>query len=101
MFQRPLWIVVTLAVALVVDAQAFAAEQRHEFLEPIHPDRRQQEKAETAPSSGKVCYCRTVHERNAAGSVSWKMICSRQQPGSGARKIYADDCSDIHNVPDQ
>ena len=91
-----------LAIALVAVAVASptpAAEKRHQLIEPIQPDRRQQEKMDDQPESGKLCYCRTIHERNVAGRLTWKVVCSERKPEHGARKVRARDCSALHNLP--
>jgi hypothetical protein len=48
---------------------------------------------------GKLCYCSTIHERNTAGRVTWRVVCSEEKPDHGARKIRADDCRAIRNLP--
>ena len=90
-----------LAIALAtlaIASPASAAEKRHQLIEPIRPDRRQQEKV--MPSAeGKLCYCRTVHERNSAGRLTWKVVCSERKPERGARQIRARDCGAIGSLP--
>lgn len=88
-------VLVTLAIA----SPTSAAEKRHQLIEPIQPDRRQQERANTPSVDGKLCYCRTIHERNAAGRLTWKVVCSEKKPKHGARKVRADDCGSIRNLP--
>lgn len=82
----------TLAILAVV-SPACAAEKRHQFLEPIRPDRPQQETGDTPSERDKVCYCQTIHQRNAAGRLTWKVICSKTKPEHSARKVIGEDCS--------
>ena len=96
---RPLYLAMIISAASIMATPALAAETRHQFLEPIQPDRRRQEKTEEAPTAGKLCYCRTVHERNSAGRVTWKVVCSEEKPEHGARKIRAPDCGALRNLP--
>ncbi|CAI9399853.1 hypothetical protein ANOBCDAF_00362 [Pleomorphomonas sp. T1.2MG-36] len=90
-----------LAIALAtlaIASPASTAERRHQFIEPIQPDRRQQENA-TPAAEGKLCYCRTVHERNSVGRLTWKVVCSERKPERGARQIRARDCGAIRSLP--
>lgn len=90
-------VVATLAV-LVIAAPVYAAAKHHQLIEPIQPDRRRNE-ATASPPVGKLCYCHTVHQRNTAGRLTWKVVCSEKGPTQGARKIRADDCRAIRNLP--
>jgi hypothetical protein len=90
-------LIMVFAASLILAAPAFAAEQRHQFLEPIQPDHPRKEKAAGPTPTDKLCYCRTVHERNAAGRLTWKVICTEDRPEHGARKIRAADCGAIRN----
>ena len=99
MILRRLRFTVALAATLIGTAPAFAAEMRHQLLEPIQPHRQHQEKVDDTPPAGKLCYCRTLHQRNAAGRMTWKVVCSEERPDHGARKIRADDCRAIRNLP--
>jgi hypothetical protein len=89
----------TLAATLVIAVPVLAAEKRHQFIEPIQPDRQQQQKDADPAPVGKLCYCDTVHERNASGQLTWKVVCSEKRPDHGARKLYARDCGAIRNLP--
>ena len=91
----------TLAAVLIAAAPAFAAQQRHQLIEPIQPDRRHAEKTVSPRAGDKLCFCRTVHQRNAAGRLTWKVICSEKGPAQGARKVRAPDCRAIRNLPPQ
>jgi hypothetical protein len=51
------------------------------------------------PAEGKLCYCRTVHERNSVGRLTWKVVCSDRKPEHGARQIRAYDCGAIRGLP--
>lgn len=84
--------------ALAIASPASAAERRHQLIEPIQPDRRQQENV-IPPAEGKLCYCRTVHERNSAGRLTWKVVCSDRKPERGAKQIRARDCGAIRGLP--
>lgn len=87
----------TLLGALILSAPTLAAEKRQQFLEPLQPDRQQEEKIEGSATGSKICYCRTIHERDANGQITWRVACS-EQPDQGARKIRADDCGTIRNL---
>ena len=91
----------TLAAALIAAAPALAAQQRHQLIEPIQPDRRHEEKTVSPRAGDKLCFCRTVHQRNAAGRLTWKVVCSERGPAQGARKVRAPDCRAIRNLPRQ
>ncbi|WP_370674039.1 hypothetical protein [Pleomorphomonas sp. PLEO] len=97
MTSRRLRFTLALAATLIVAAPAFAAEKRHQFLEPIQSDRQQEEEIEGSATGGKICYCRTLHEKGATGQITWRVACS-EQPDQGARKIRADDCGAIRNL---
>lgn len=99
MIFRHLRFAMALAATFVVAAPTFAAEKRHQFLEPIQPHRQRQEKVDDTLATGKLCYCRTIHQRNAVGRMTWKVVCSEERPDHGARKIRADDCGAIRNLP--
>ncbi len=99
MTSRLLRLAMTFAITLIVAAPALAAEKRHQLIEPIQPDRRQQEKAAGPAPAGKLCYCRTIHEKNAAGRLTWKVACSEKGPAQGARQVRAADCRAIRNLP--
>ena len=99
MTSRQIRLALACAISLSLTASASAAEQRHQFLEPIQPDHPRKEKITPAPRPGKLCYCRIVHERNAAGRLTWKAICSEDQPERGARTVRAADCGSIRNTP--
>ena len=90
-----------LAAALLAATPAFAARQRHQLIEPIQPDRRHAEKTVSPRAGDKLCFCRTVHQRNAAGRLTWKVVCSERGPAQGARKVRAPDCRTIRNLPRQ
>ncbi|WP_156899475.1 hypothetical protein [Pleomorphomonas koreensis] len=89
----------TLAAALLAAAPALAARQRHQLIEPIQPDRRHEEKAAPSRPGDRLCFCRTVHQRNAAGRLTWQVVCSDKGPAQGAHKIRAPDCRTIRNLP--
>ncbi|MBS1183481.1 MAG: hypothetical protein H6Q99_3361 [Proteobacteria bacterium] len=99
MTSRLLRLAMTLAATLVIAAPALAAEKRHQLIEPIQPDRQRREKTTGPAPAGKLCYCRTVHVRNAAGRLTWKVVCSEKGPAQGARKVRANDCRAIRNLP--
>ncbi|SCM74655.1 exported hypothetical protein [uncultured Pleomorphomonas sp.] len=99
MTSRLFHLTLTLAATLIVAVSALAAEKRHQFIEPIQPDRRQQERNAGPASTDKLCYCRTVHERNAVGQVTWKVVCSDKGPVKGTRQIRARDCRALRNLP--
>ena len=99
MTSRRLRLTMALAATLILTAPALAAEKRHQFLEPIQPDRQQEEKIEGSATGSKICYCRTIHERDATGQITWRVVCSENQPEQGARKIRADDCRTIRRLP--
>ncbi len=87
-----------LVSCLAIASPIHAGEVRHEFLEPIHPARPQQRADDVPPVGQKLCYCRTIHERNAAGRLTWRIACTESQPDQGARKIFAPNCGSIHNL---
>ena len=89
----------TLAAALIAAAPALAAQKRHQLIEPIQPDRRHEEKAAPSRPGDRLCFCRTVHQRNAAGRLTWKVVCSERKPERGARQIRARDCGAIRGLP--
>ncbi|PKR90623.1 hypothetical protein CXZ10_04480 [Pleomorphomonas diazotrophica] len=98
MTSRPLRLSLAFLATLIAATSTFAAERRHQLIEPIQPDRRQQEREVEPASVGKLCYCRTVHERNAVGRLTWKVVCSEKKPERGSRKIRAPDCRVAGNL---
>ncbi len=97
MSPAPLRFVMVLA-ALAIASPTLAAEKRHQLIEPIQPDRQNRHKTDTPPSDDKICYCRTIHERNAAGRLTWKVVCSERKPEHEGRKIRARDCGAVRNL---
>ena len=78
-------ILTALLLAMALPAAAFGGQQRHQFLEPLRPDR--PETATPAP-----CYCWTEHQKNAAGLKTWRKVCSTARPEHGATSATARDC---------
>ena len=99
MISRRFRIALAFAGTLILITPAFAAEQRHQFLEPIQPDHPRKERAAGPMPFERLCYCRTIHERNAAGRLTWKVVCSEDRPEHGARKVRAADCGAIGSKP--
>ncbi|MCM5560351.1 hypothetical protein [Pleomorphomonas sp. JP5] len=94
----PIHLAMVLA-ALAIASPTLAAEKRHQFIEPIQPDRRKQETMDSPQASDKLCYCRTIHERNSAGRLTWKVVCSERKPEHGSRKVLTrGDCGVIRNL---